>query len=218
MRIAFITAGAAGMFCGSCMRDNALVSALIERGHDALLIPTYTPIRTDDADASQKRVFFGGINVFLQQKSRLFRHTPRLFDRLLDFPRLLKWVSRFASRTPYSVLGSLTISMLQGQDGNQRKELQKLIDWLKTEIQPEVILLTNVLLSGSAPRMCSSVLLPEPEGPVIATASPGFNSNDTPESTGRVPLRVMYSLCKFVAINGIITLSRRHRAGGGHRR
>ena len=28
MRIAFITAGAAGMFCGSCMRDNTLVAAL----------------------------------------------------------------------------------------------------------------------------------------------------------------------------------------------
>ncbi len=160
MRIAFITAGAAGMFCGSCMRDNALVSALIERGHDALLIPTYTPIRTDDPDASQNRVFFGGINVFLQQKSRLFRHTPRLFDRLLDFPRLLKWVSRFASRTPYNVLGKLTVSMLQGQDGNQRKELQKLIDWLKTEIQPEVIILTNVLLSGIAPQLRAELNVP----------------------------------------------------------
>jgi len=160
MRIAFITAGAAGMYCGSCMRDNALVSALIARGHDALLIPTYTPIRTDDPDASQRRVFFGGINVFLQHKSRLFRHTPRLFDRLLDFPRLLKWVSRFASRTPYSVLGSLTISMLEGQDGNQRKELHKLIDWLKTEIQPEVILLTNVLLSGIAPQLQAELNVP----------------------------------------------------------
>src|SRR5205085_165958 len=65
MRIAYITAGAAGMFCGSCMRDNTLASALIAQGHDALLIPTYTPIRTDEADVSQPRVFFGGINVFL---------------------------------------------------------------------------------------------------------------------------------------------------------
>ena len=28
MRIAYITAGAAGMFCGSCMHDNTLVAAL----------------------------------------------------------------------------------------------------------------------------------------------------------------------------------------------
>src|SRR5450631_3147654 len=84
MRIAYITAGAAGMFCGSCMHDNTLVAELQRQGHDALLIPTYTPIRTDEVDVSQKRVFFGGINVFLQQKSALFRHTPRFLDRLLD--------------------------------------------------------------------------------------------------------------------------------------
>src|SRR6516225_7555579 len=76
MKIATITAGAAGMYCGSCMHDNTLVAALTDLGHDALLIPTYTPIRTDETDVSQKRVFFGGINVYLQQKSALFRHTP----------------------------------------------------------------------------------------------------------------------------------------------
>src|SRR5947209_32579 len=84
MKIAYITAGAAGMYCGSCMHDNTLVAALAAQGHDALLIPTYTPIRTDEADVSQKRVFFGGINVFLQQKLGLFRHNPWLLDRSLD--------------------------------------------------------------------------------------------------------------------------------------
>src|SRR5712691_11729186 len=96
MKIASITAGAAGMYCGSCMRDNTLAAALCALGHDALLIPTYTPIRTDEEDVSQKRVFFGGINVYLEQKSGLFRHTPAWFDRLLNFPRLLRWVSKFA--------------------------------------------------------------------------------------------------------------------------
>ena len=65
MKIALITAGAAGMYCGSCMKDNTLAAALNAIGHDALLIPTYTPIRTDEEDVSQSRVFFGGINVFL---------------------------------------------------------------------------------------------------------------------------------------------------------
>src|SRR5438105_4263237 len=113
MRIAYITAGAAGMFCGSCMRDNTLASALIAQGHDALLIPTYTPIRTDEADVSQTRVFFGGINVFLQQKFSLFRHTPWFLDRLLDFPGLLRWVSRSAVKTRAEQLGELTLSMLK---------------------------------------------------------------------------------------------------------
>ncbi len=160
MRIAFITAGAAGMFCGSCLRDNALVGALNRLGHDALLIPTYTPIRTDDEDLSQKRVFFGGINVYLQQKSRLFRHTPWLADRLLDFPRLLRWVSRYAARTPYSVLGDLTVSMLKGGDGYQRKEVAKLVDYLKSEVKPEYVLLTNALLSGIVPTLADELNVP----------------------------------------------------------
>ena len=153
MKIALITAGAAGMYCGSCMKDNTLAAALNAIGHDALLIPTYTPIRTDEEDVSQSRVFFGGINVFLQQYSWLFRHTPWLFDRLFDFPRLLRWVSRFAVSTKAEDLGGLTISMLRGSDGKQRKEVQKLVEWLATDFKPDVVLLTNVLLSGLVPEL-----------------------------------------------------------------
>ena len=48
MRILQITAGAAGMYCGSCTRDNALARAMIARGHDVTLVPVYTPTRPDD--------------------------------------------------------------------------------------------------------------------------------------------------------------------------
>jgi glycosyltransferase involved in cell wall biosynthesis len=148
MKIAYITAGAAGMYCGSCMHDNTLVAALTAQGHDALLVPTYTPIRTDERDVSQKRVFFGGINVYLQQKLSLFRHTPWLLDRFLDFPRLLRWVSRFAVKTQAEDLGELTISVLKGEHGHQRKEVAKLVRWLADDVRPHLVNLTNVLLSG----------------------------------------------------------------------
>src|SRR5262245_9821034 len=153
MRIVFITSGAAGMYCGSCMKDNTLVAALDKLGHDALLIPTYTPIRTDEEDVSERRVFLGGINVYLQQKSSLFRHTPRVLDRLLDVPKLLNWVSRFAMNTRADQLGVLTVSMLRGRDGKQRKEMQKLVEWLTTEFRPDVVLLSNLLISGLVPAL-----------------------------------------------------------------
>ena len=153
MRIVYITAGAAGMYCGSCMRDNTLVTALAKAGHEALLVPTYTPIRTDEEDFSQKRVFFGGINVYLEQKLALFRHTPWFVDRLFNFPSLLRWVSRFAVRTRAEDLGDLTVSMLQGGAGKQRKEVAKIAQWLGDEIRPEVINLTNALLSGMLPEL-----------------------------------------------------------------
>ncbi|HMF13210.1 MAG TPA: glycosyltransferase family 4 protein [Gemmataceae bacterium] len=160
MRIAYITAGAAGMYCGSCMRDNSLVAALQNQGHDALLVPTYTPITTDELDVSQKRVFFGGINVYLQQKLLLFRHTPWLFDRLLDAPRLLRWVSRFAVKTKAEELGDLTISMLQGEHGHQKKEVTKLVRWLRDEIKPEIVCLTNALISGMVHEIKRQVGVP----------------------------------------------------------
>ncbi len=179
MRITYITAGAAGMYCGSCMRDNTLVAALAKQGHDALLVPTYTPIRTDEEDVSQKRVFFGGINVYLQQKFWLFRHTPWLLDRLLDIPALLRWVSRFAASTKAEDLGDLTVSMLKGEHGKQKKEIDKVVGWLANDIKPQIINLTNALLSGmvhdlkrqlKVPVLCSlqgddifTEMLPEPD-------------------------------------------------------
>jgi glycosyltransferase involved in cell wall biosynthesis len=147
-RVVYVTAGAAGMYCGSCMHDNTLAAALARRGHDALLVPTYTPIRTDEVDVSQKRVFLGGINVYLQQKLGLFRHTPWFLDRLLDAPRLLRWVSRFAVKTQAEDLGELTVSVLQGEHGRQSKEVSKLVRWLAGEVRPQLVHLTNALLSG----------------------------------------------------------------------
>jgi glycosyltransferase involved in cell wall biosynthesis len=160
MRIAYITAGAAGMYCGSCLHDNTLVAALARQGHDALLVPTYTPIRTDEEDVSQHRVFFGGINVYLQQKLGLFRHTPWFLDRLLDAPSLLRWVSRFAVKTRAEDLGDLTVSMLQGEHGRQRKELAKLVGWLAEEVRPQLINLTNALLSGIVPELKARLGVP----------------------------------------------------------
>jgi glycosyltransferase involved in cell wall biosynthesis len=154
MRIAYITAGAADMYCGSCMRDNTLATALHALGHDCILIPTYTPIRTDEPDVSERRVFFGGISIYLAQKSRLFRHMPGFLDRLLSRPGLLRWVSRkFGMKTRPEDLGDLTLSMLRGEHGNQRQELDTLLDWLQRDARPDIVCFSNALLSGAIPEL-----------------------------------------------------------------
>ena len=160
MKIAFITAGAAGMFCGSCMRDNTLVAALQELGHDAILVPTYTPIRTDEVDVSGGRLFYGGINVYLQDKSWLFRKAPRVVDWLLNRRWLLRWASRQAVTTDYADFADLTLSMLRGGDGRQAKELGKLIEWLAADVKPDVVVLTNTLLSGLVPSLAFCLDVP----------------------------------------------------------
>ena len=149
MKIAYIAAGAAGMYCGSCLHDNTLAAALQSAGHEVALLPTYTPLRTDEPDVSLGRVFYGALNVYLQQKSALFRHTPAALDRLLDRPALLGQVGRFAGSTDAHELGALTLSVLRGEDGRQAKELAKLIDWLG-EFRPELVQLTNALFLGMA--------------------------------------------------------------------
>jgi glycosyltransferase involved in cell wall biosynthesis len=150
MRIAYITAGAAGMYCGSCLHDNTLAAALLELGEDVLLVPTYTPLRTDEADVSMRRVFFGGINVYLQQKSAIFRHTPWWLDRVLDHPALLEMVTRGGGSVDPAQLGDMTVSMLRGEAGRQRKEVEKLVDWLVTEVRPDIVHLSNSMQLGIA--------------------------------------------------------------------
>jgi len=150
MRIAYIAAGAAGMYCGSCLHDNTLAAALLELGEDVLLVPTYTPIRTDEVDVSVRRVFFGGINVYLQQKFAVFRHTPWWIDRLMDHPALLERMSQRGVNIEPSELGDMTVSMLRGEAGHQRKELEKLVHWLLTEVRPDVVHLSNSMQIGMA--------------------------------------------------------------------
>jgi glycosyltransferase involved in cell wall biosynthesis len=150
MRILYITAGAAQMYCGSCLRDNALASELLARGHDVVLVPLYTPTLTDEPNVSRGRVFFGGISVYLEQHSALFRHTPRMLDRLWDSRLALKLATRGSIQTSPEMLGELTVSMLKGEDGNQRKEFEKMLDWLKTEPPFDLISLPNTLLIGLA--------------------------------------------------------------------
>jgi glycosyltransferase involved in cell wall biosynthesis len=160
MNVLSITAGAAGMYCGSCSRDNALAVELLRRGHTVTLLPLYTPTNPDETNVSRKRVLFGGISIYLQQYSPLFRKTPRFLDRLWDSPRI---INAFASRslsTDPRLLGDLTISMLEGERGVLRKEFDKLLEWIADEPLPDVINLPNSLLIGLAGPLKRAVQRP----------------------------------------------------------
>ena len=150
MRILQITAGAAGMFCGSCTRDNALARELLARGHDATLVPVYTPTSPDEPNVSRRHVLFGGISVYLQQHSALFRKTPRVLDRLWDSPGVIGAFASRAISTDPRMLGDLTISMLEGEGGLLRKEFEKLDAWIRDEPLPDIITLPNSLLISLA--------------------------------------------------------------------
>jgi len=153
MRIVHITAGAGGRICGSCLHDNALVRALRARGRDALLVPAYVPTTTDEENVAERRIVLGGVNVWLQEHAAFFRHTPWFLDRLLDARGLLEWLSARTGATRPADLGPLTVSSLAGARGRQRKEVEKLVRWLADDVRPDVVHLSNLLLSGLARRV-----------------------------------------------------------------
>jgi glycosyltransferase involved in cell wall biosynthesis len=153
MRLIHLTPGTGNFYCGSCLRDNALVAALRRLYHDALLLPMYLPHVVDESSAAEGLpIFFGGINVYLQQKSALFRKAPQWLDKLFDSPALLRAAARKSGMTTPEELGELTLSMLKGEHGKQAKELEKLLAWLKDQ-KPDVVCLSNSMLLGVAPTI-----------------------------------------------------------------
>ncbi len=153
LRVCILAAGAGGMYCGSCLRDNALAGALRRMGHKVTLIPLYTPLRTDSADASIDRVFYGGVNAYLQYATKLFRWTPRAVDWLFDRRWLLKLAGRMGAQSSPAKLGPFTLSILEGELGPQRKELERLVEFMDEQSRPDVVSLPNLMFIGMARLM-----------------------------------------------------------------
>ncbi len=159
MRVVQLAAGAGGMYCGSCLQDARLAATLRAQGRDVVLLPLYTPLRTDEEDVSRTDVHFGGVNVYLQQTLPLFRRTPVWLDRLLDHPALLRWAGRRGGSTRPQELGPLTLAVLEGERGPLRKEFVRLESTLRS-LQPSVVHLPNLLFAGVAPRLRATLGVP----------------------------------------------------------
>ena len=151
MKIIQLTPGTGDSFyCDNCLRDAALITAMRSLGHDVVMVPMYLPVSSDKNQAlDDTPIFFGGINVYLQQKSKIFQKTPRWLDRLFDSPKLLRWLARKSKMTSSRDLAETTISMMRGEHGRQAKELNRLIEWLESQDnRPDIICLSNILLAG----------------------------------------------------------------------
>jgi glycosyltransferase involved in cell wall biosynthesis len=161
MRILQITPGAGGMYCGNCLRDNALVAALRKLGHDAVFVPMYLPMRLDEDDQSAGTpIFFSGINVYLAQKSALFRKAPAWLRNVLSSPGLLKLAGAKAAKTRAEDVGDMTVSMLQGEQGNQARDLDEMIAWFRSQPPLDAICLSNALMIGMARKLKSELRAP----------------------------------------------------------
>lgn len=148
MHLAIITAGGAGMFCGSCMHDNTWARALHQQGVEVSLIPLYTPIRVDEEDQTSSPIFYGGINTYLNDHCGFWRRLPRFLTRWLDSPAIIRRATRGAVETDAAKLGGMTASMVLGELGPHRQAGEELADFV-AKLNPDLVCFSNSLLSGS---------------------------------------------------------------------
>ncbi len=151
MQVIHIVPGTGGSFyCGNCLRDSTYVQALRKEGIDALKIPMYLPIFSDEHDLSDIPVFYGAISLYLKHQYPILRKAPSWFDRILNSGLALKFAAKMSGSTRAKGLEDMTISMLLGEQGGQKEELDKMVDWIAEHCKADVIHLSNALLIGLA--------------------------------------------------------------------
>ena len=162
MKIVYIASGAANMYCGSCMHDNALAAGMKEAGADVSLFPLYTPMRLDEENVGERHIFYGGIEAYLMQKYPRPFFGRDLLLRVAGSQSLLRLMPHFdiGSAVDPVANAQLTISMLKGEQGNQRELLEELVSWIKSTYQPDIIHVTNALLIGLVRQFKRSLQVP----------------------------------------------------------
>jgi glycosyltransferase involved in cell wall biosynthesis len=161
MKIIHIIPGSGGSFyCGNCLRDSKYFDTLRKMGHDVIKVPMYLPIFADEHDLNEVPVFYGAISIYLKQLYPVFRKAPSWFDKLLNSKPMLKLAARQAGSTRAKGLEDMTISMLEGERGQQHEELERMTDWMKDHFKPDVIHLSNALLLGLAGKIKEKMNVP----------------------------------------------------------
>ncbi len=161
MKIAHIIPGSGGSFyCGNCLRDSKYVQALKDLGHQVIKVPMYLPLFDDAHDLNEVPVFYGAVNLYLKQNYPMFRHMPMFIEHVLDSKSVLQLAASKAGSTRAKGLEEMTLSMLLGEEGLQKAELERMVDWLALEAKPDVVHISNALLLGLARRIKQRMNIP----------------------------------------------------------
>ncbi|HKL34123.1 MAG TPA: glycosyltransferase family 4 protein [Tangfeifania sp.] len=161
MNIIQIIPGSGGSFyCGNCLRDSKYVEALRNQGHQVVKVPMYLPLFADEHDISDIPIFYGAISTYLKQVYPIFRKAPKWFDRMLNSKPMMKLAASQAGSTRAKGLEDMTISMLLGEQGEQKEELENMVNWIAEHCKPDVIHLSNALLLGLAKRLKEKIDVP----------------------------------------------------------
>jgi glycosyltransferase involved in cell wall biosynthesis len=131
-----------------------LLKYLYQKGYEVVKVPMYLPSNlTFEENIQETPIFFGAINIYLQEKLTLFKHAPAWLNKLFDSQKLLRFIANKTGSTKAAGLEEMTISMLKGEEGQQASHLEELINYLAEEVKPDIVHLSNALLLGLAHRL-----------------------------------------------------------------
>ena len=92
--------------------------------------------------------FFWWSECLLTAQIPFFRKTPDWLDNLFNHEFLLNWVAGRRGMTTPHQLGEITLSTFRAKGGPLFKEVEKVIDWFKRYGQPDILILSTILLAG----------------------------------------------------------------------
>jgi len=160
MKILLIIPGSGDTFyCGNCFRDNLYAQALRNAGQDVVIMPLYLPF-TDKSFLADTPLFFPATSYYIAQKYFGKGKMPRIFEKILDSPSILRMASSLSGTTSAKGMEQITLSMIKGDDMNFAKQTEKLINWIVKHDRPDVIHLSSSMLIGIAKAIKSQIDIP----------------------------------------------------------
>jgi glycosyltransferase involved in cell wall biosynthesis len=162
MKIANIVPGFGGSFyCGNCLRDNVYIQSLQQLGHESTILPVYLPMSMEGFSGKEEiPVFYSAVSIYLKQQVPFLRKMPAWLERYLNSAPIMKLAANKSGSTRARGLEKLTLSMLLGQEGRQKEELKQLVEFLKNHEKPDVVHLSNALMTGMARQIRDEVKVP----------------------------------------------------------
>lgn len=161
MKVVQIIPGSGGSFyCGNCLRDSKYIESIRALGLEVIIVPMYLPLFPQEKNEEPIPVFYGAISIYLKQLFPIFRKAPAWVEKALNSKLMLKFAARMANSTRSNGLEGMTISMLLGEHGEQKEELEKMVDWLENHYKADVVHISNALLLGLTHQLKERLKIP----------------------------------------------------------
>ncbi len=147
MKILFlITSPGDQYYCGNCVRDDFLASALRESGEDVIVMPLYLPL---DQMQTDTEVFFPATSYYVADALFGEKPMPAWLDSFLSRKAFLDLAASLAGSTSAGGMEGMTLSMIKGEGRAFRDRMEGVLEFIEKE-RPDIIHIPTTMLTGVA--------------------------------------------------------------------